>query len=147
MKKLIFKSCFLLLTLIMMVGALTVGCSKKQPSAPPTDTTATTNVTATPVQPLTVAQAVPAQAAVDPSEVGGKIMEAKTAMTTRDYTKAATALSLPQTTIATMSASQIAAYTSAKNALARSVVAAAAAGDPNAKAAMEKLRQDALYHR
>ena len=127
---------------MMLLGAIASGCSKEKPPTPTADTSAVTNAT------VAVSQVAPSpQAAVDPTEVGGKITEANTALTAKDYTKAATVLSLPQTTIAAMNANQVAAYTSAKNALARSVVAAATAGDPNAKAAMEKLRQDALYHR
>lgn len=70
------------------------------------------------------------------------IAEAKAALQAKNYEKAAAALAAPP-----QSADQVEAYNRAKGALVMQVNAAAAAGDPQAKAVLEKMRQDALYHR
>lgn len=141
-----FRSYFRLSSLIMLMGTLAIGCSKKQPAPPPPDTTTATNVAITQASPP-VSHAATTQAAVKPSAMSDKVAEAKNAMKAKDYQKAAAALSISSQSLTAMSAEQIAAYNSAKNALAQQVIGAAAAGDPNAKAAMDKLREDALYHR
>ena len=56
-------------------------------------------------------------------------------------------MSASQDSLGNLNADQLAAYNNAKGALAQQIISAAAAGDPAAKAAMEKMRQDALYHR
>ena len=136
-----FRSYFRLSSLIMLLGTLAIGCSKKQPAPPPPDTTTATNVAITQASPPV------SHAATTQAVVSDKVAEAKNAMKAKDYQKAAAALSISSQSLTAMSAEQIAAYNSAKNALAQQVIGAAAAGDPNAKAAMDKLREDALYHR
>ena len=127
---------FSLAFLIVFLFSLATGCSKK------TDTPAATAPTATDA--TAVVQAAPSnvQPSANSTAINSQIAEANVAMQTKDYEKARTALSIqPQ------SADQVAAYNRAKGVLEMQVRAAAAAGDPNAKAALEKIQQDYSNHR
>ena len=122
-------------------------CSKKP------DAAVTAPVAPVEASPTDVVKAAP-QAAVliatqdlNPSALNGKVSEAQAAIKAKDYQKATSALSISQNSLSSLTADQLVAYNKAKAALAQSVIGAAAAGDPNAQTAMEKLRQDALYHR
>jgi hypothetical protein len=142
MKKLNFRIPVRISFAILVAGAIVIGCSKKQAATPPLEN-ASTNVAAVSVPiPAPTPKMSPPQAPVDPSEVAEKMSEAKAALTTHDYQKADEALSVPQKTISALTANQLAAYNSAKNSLAQSVVAAANAGDPNAKAVLQKMYQE-----
>jgi hypothetical protein len=129
---------------LMLAAIVSAGCSKK-PAAPP----AATAVDALPgAQTLTSPPATgetPQNLA--PSELNGKVAEALAALKAKDFKKAVDALTVSQDALVKLNADQLAAYNNAKSALARQVISAAAAGDPAAQAAMEKMRQDALYHR
>lgn len=132
MKKIFFP-------LILGTGLyVSVGCSKKlesQSTPPPPETT----TAATPAP-------APVKTTVSAAQINDKVSTAQEAIRLKDYSKAADALEVSQTTVATMNADQLAAYNKAKQSLARQVVAGAAAGDPVAKAAMDKMRQAASYH-
>jgi hypothetical protein len=131
-----------LVILVWLAVNLTIGCSKKQPPTPPPDNAPTNAAAADAPAPAPISTTAPPQTPVDPSEVGDKLAEAKTALTTHDYEKAATALAIPQKTIFALNADQLAAYNQAKGSLARSVIAAANAGDPSAKAILQKMYQE-----
>jgi hypothetical protein len=73
------------------------------------------------------------------------VSEVNAALKAKDYQKAAGALSIPQQSALTMTPEQIEAYNNAKRSVAQQVIAAAAAGDPNAKAALAKMQEDAKY--
>jgi hypothetical protein len=124
-------------TAIMLLGVLTAGCSKKSP-APAASAPAPAEATTDTVR----APATAAAAASSPAVGNQQLAEAKAAMQAKNYEKAAMVLAKPPQT-----ADQAVAYNRAKGALAQQVMAAAAAGDPQAKAVLEKMRQDALYHR
>jgi hypothetical protein len=148
MKSLIAKFYFGLATFTVLMGVMTTGCGKKPPETPPVATADTNTAVVDAQAPPPVSPTAPApQAAVDPSEVGGKVAEAKAALTSKDYDKASTALSVPDTTIAALTPDQRAAYYNAKNSMTHSVIAAALAGDPKAKAVVAKMQDDALHHR
>jgi hypothetical protein len=131
-------------SLLMMVAMALTGCSKKPATPPPSAQIEAVPAAQTPASPPA---AQVAQQNLATSALNDKVSEAQAAMKARDFERAAAALSASQDSLGNLNAEQLAAYNNAKGALARQIISAAAGGDPAAKAAMEKMRQDALYHR
>jgi hypothetical protein len=131
--------------LIMLLLAATMSCSKKPTAATDTATTAETP----PAAPQAASPAI--QAAAQPSgDVAApntKVVEAQTALKAKDYERAAAALSMDRRAPVAMTGEQLMAHNSAVADLYKQAAAAAAAGDPKAKAVLEKMKQDAMYHR
>lgn len=128
----------------MLLGALAISCSKKE--ATPATPNAATTAEAPPVaSPAPAAQLAPPSSQDSPA-VDARIAEAQAAMKAKDYEKAATALSISGRTPAGMTGQQLMSLNSAKANMQSQIAAAAAAGDPKAKAAYEMLRQRALNH-
>jgi PBP1b-binding outer membrane lipoprotein LpoB len=129
---------------LMMIAMALTSCSKKPATPPPSAQIEAVPATQTPASPPPIQVAQQNLAA---SALNDKVSEAQAAMKARDFERAAAAMSASQDSLGNLNADQLAAYNNAKGALAQQIISAAAAGDPAAKAAMEKMRQDALYHR
>jgi hypothetical protein len=129
---------------LILVAMAFASCSKKPATPPPSTQVEAVPAAQTPASPPPTQVAQQNLAA---SALNDKVSEAQAAMKARDFERAAAALSASQDSLGTLNADQLAAYNNAKGALAQQIISAAAAGDPAAKAAMEKMRQDALYHR
>jgi hypothetical protein len=144
-----------LVCLMILVGVLAISCSKKAATTP-ADTVAPTNAAADAPPVADAAADAPPVAnadtqvapppAVDASAVGvdSKIAEANAALKAKEFDKALAAFSVPLQSLGPMTGDQLVAYNSAKAAFSQQVIAAAAAGDPKAQAALAILRQNAF---
>ena len=129
----------------MLVGALTVSCSKKEATSV-TPIAADAPATASPAAAAAAATQPAPPASGDSRAVDARIAEAQAAMKARDYERAATALAISRATPVSMTAQQLMSINSEKANMVNQLSAAAAAGDPKAKATLEMLRQRALNH-
>lgn len=131
-------------SLVILLGFAVAGCSKKeQPPAATAPTQAQTPQAASSAQ-GTAPAAQPAQPTYATVDAG--IAQARAAMRAKEYDRAANALSNLRTTGVPMTGQQLMSLNKAQADLQNQLGAAAAAGDPKAKAAYEMLRQRALYH-
>jgi|GEM_PF-2663747 len=122
----------------LLVLALSAGCGKKAAQAPAPETPAAT------------AEAVPAAPAgtpapVQPAPGNASLADAQAAMKAGDFNRAATVLTTLQSPAARLTPEQAAAVQKQMQALQASLVGAAASGDPNAKAAIQRLRQASMH--
>ena len=143
--------CNRLAFLITLLVVATMSCSKKQTAATDTAITAETPQTALQAaqpaeQPITAIQA-PAQPTKDMPAPNTSVSEAQTALKAKDYERAAAALSITPRTPVAMTGEQLMSHNKAVADLYSQASAAAAAGDAKAKAVLEKMRKDAMYHR
>jgi hypothetical protein len=126
--------------LVVVLCALTTGCSKKS-DAPAATAPVTTDATPAPAD-----ASQPASPPANLSSVNGQIAEANAALQAKDYVRAAEALTITPQSPGPQTSEQVIAFNKLKGAVQSQMIAAAAAGDPQAKAALDKLRLDAMYH-
>src|SRR5450759_31004 len=143
MKNTLSTSRLCLLVFMILPSALPLGCGQKQSTSPASTPAANESpqvtATAPAAQPVTqVTQDLPTEDA--------RIAEAQAAMKSKDYGRAAAALALPRQTPLPMTGQQLMSINSEKANMVNQLSAAAAAGDPKAKATLEMLRQRALNH-
>jgi len=125
-----FFSGLLIATVCTMVLA---GCRENEPDSAPT---------ATPAAPVVGSDPAPGNPASPQNTVANlRLAEAQTAMNSRDYETAATALLAAQQT--PLTAQQAEALATQMQKLQSSLASALASGDPRAQAAAEKLRRSA----
>lgn len=130
-------------SLVLLAVFLAAGCSnKEQPPAATAPSGATISQTANPAQ----AAAPAAQPTPPNTAVNAGIAQAQAAMQARQYEQAANTLANLRTNNAPMTGKQLMSLNRAQADLQNQLSAAAAAGDPQAKAAYEMMRQRALYH-
>ena len=117
------------------------GCSKKQ------QTGVTENATASESTPSASAGAPSVAATPENISPEARVAQAQAAARAKDYERAMNALALPQQPTTSMTGQELMNIHNAQVDLQNQIAAAAAAGDPKAKAALEAMRQRALYHR
>jgi Skp family chaperone for outer membrane proteins len=124
-------------SLTLLVVAVVVGCSKKEATTPNTAVNTTADVPAT----AATAAAAPTAAAV--ADAQRMFAEADAALKAREYQKAVEAMLKAQQQ--RLTDQQSAQSRNRMIELQSALAGAAAGGDPNAKAAIQRLRESATY--
>ena len=129
---------------VALLAVVSVSCGKKAaaPAAAPSTADTATPAPATPQPAPTDTRPID-----DASAINARIAAAQAAMKAKDYEQAAAALTISRQAPVPMTGDQLMTYNSAMASLQGQIAAAAAAGDPKAKAVYEAMRQRALEHR
>jgi hypothetical protein len=130
---------------VIALAIVAISCSKKE--AAPAVVPSTAN-TATDPSPATPQPAVMDTRPIeDASALNARIAAAQAAMKAKDYERAASTLTISHQSPVPMTGDQLMTYNSAMASQQNQIAAAAAAGDPKAKAVYEAMRQRASEHR
>lgn len=127
-------------TFISIASVVLVGCKKEEPvpaASAVSETAPVVDPSAKPAPPL----------AEDTRPVNSRVAEAEAALKAKDYERAAAAVTAPRQADVPITGEELMSLNKAQGEVINQLAAAAAAGDPKAKAAYEKMRQRALYRR
>ena len=129
---------------VVVLAAAAAGCSKKE--QPPTTVTPPGTQTSQAAGEAQAAAPAAPPAQENYATVDAGLAQAQAAMKAKEYDRAVNTLSSLRTGATPMTGQQLMQVNRAQIDLQNQLSAAAAAGDPRAKAAYEMLRQRALYH-
>jgi hypothetical protein len=136
---------FRVVLMIIWLGFLTIGCKKNSTATTPASTVSdTTAAPATSAGSQAMAPApAPALTTAEQSDIDARVAAARAAMQAKDYTKAQAALFVPMNRQAPipMTGKQLMLLNDTKAAYLNQLSAAALTGDPNAKAALQRIQE------